>query len=155
MSFGLTKLGAGIGEAVVFFDSELAKDFDYRSKQAGQLCSKMRLMTAPWCGLLRDGHWLDLAREVNAKARSLRQHLSKVPEAKLLFPTEANAVFALFPPAVNTAMLAKGWHYYELAGVGDSRLMSSWATTPAANDRTSRPACSLPSTNTFSDADGV
>ncbi len=132
MSFGLTKLGAGIGEAVVFFDRELAKEFDYRSKQAGHLCSKMRLMTAPWCGLLREGHWLDLAREVNAKAQSLRQRLSALSGAEILFPTEANAVFALFPQAVNDAMLAKDWHYYELAGVGDSRLMCSWVT--AAQD---------------------
>ncbi|MGY8686813.1 MAG: threonine aldolase family protein [Verrucomicrobiales bacterium] len=128
MSFGLTKLGAGIGEAVVFFDRALAEEFDYRCKQAGQLASKMRFLSAAWCGLLRDQSWLRIAKRVNAQAQALRAGLAEISGAELLFPTQANAVFARFPESVNAAMHAKGWHYYELAGLGDSRLMCSWAT---------------------------
>ena len=128
MSFGLTKLGAGVGEAVVFFDRSLAEEFDYRCKQAGQLASKMRFLTSGWCGLLRDDAWIKIARRANAHAQILREQLSEIPGVELLFPTQANAVFAHFPQAVNAAMASKGWHYYELAGIGDSRLMCSWAT---------------------------
>ena len=128
MSFGLTKLGAGVGEAVIFFDPRLAEEFDYRCKQAGQLASKMRFLTACWCGLLRDEAWRGIAERANARAQSLRQRLAAMPEVELLFPTQANAVFVRFPEAVNQAMYDKGWHYYELAGVKDSRLVCSWAT---------------------------
>lgn len=129
MSFGLTKLGAGVGEAVVFFDKSLAVDFDYRVKQAGQLASKMRFVTSAWTALLRDQAWLKIAAEVNARAQQLRSGIETIPGVEILFPTEANAVFAKFSDSVNQAMEAKGWHYYELAGVGDSRLMCSWATS--------------------------
>ncbi len=128
LSLGLAKLGAGLGEAVVIFDHALADEFGNRCKHAAQLASKMRLITAPWCGLLRDRTWRTLAQEVNQRTLDLRQRLSEVPGVELLYPTEANAVFARFPSTVNRAMHAQGWHYYELAGIGDSRLMCSWAT---------------------------
>src|ERR1700752_1671599 len=50
------------GEAALFFDKGLAKDFDYRCKQAGQLASKMRFLAAPWLGLLEGGAWMKNAR---------------------------------------------------------------------------------------------
>ncbi|MBA3274109.1 MAG: threonine aldolase, partial [Chthoniobacterales bacterium] len=57
LTLGGTKNGTGGGEVVVFFKKELAVDFDYRAKQAGQLASKMRFLAAPWAGLLTDGVW--------------------------------------------------------------------------------------------------
>lgn len=128
LSFGMTKLGTGIGEAVVFFDRALAEEFDYRCKQAGQLASKMRFLSAGWCGLLRGEAWRKVAEVANGRARALREAIIGIPGVELLFPTEANAVFARFPDPVKEAMHKKGWHFYELAGIGDSRLMCSWAT---------------------------
>ena len=58
LCFGGTKMGLPVGEAVVFFNRELAEDFAYRCKQAGQLASKMRFLSAPWLGILADGAWL-------------------------------------------------------------------------------------------------
>jgi threonine aldolase len=52
----------GVGDAVVFFDTELAEEFAYRCKQAGQLASKMRYLSAPWLGMLRDGAWSRVTR---------------------------------------------------------------------------------------------
>src|SRR5260370_35294695 len=57
LCFGGTKNGIAIGEAVVFFNAELAREFDYRCKQGGQLASKMRFLSAPWVGMLQDGAW--------------------------------------------------------------------------------------------------
>jgi threonine aldolase len=58
LCFGMTKNGIAVGEAVVFFDGELAREFEYRCKQGGQLASKMRFLSAPWTGMLKDGAWL-------------------------------------------------------------------------------------------------
>ena len=57
LCFGGTKNGMAVGEAVVFFKKELAHEFEYRCKQAGQLCSKMRYLAAPWIGMLETGAW--------------------------------------------------------------------------------------------------
>ena len=69
LCFGGTKNGLPVGEAVVFFDRSLADDFAYRLKQAGQLASKMRFISAPWLGLLDNDVWLRNARHANAMAR--------------------------------------------------------------------------------------
>lgn len=61
LCFGGTKNGMAVGEAILFFNRQLAEDFDYRCKQAGQLASKMRFLSAPWVGLLEDGAWLRMA----------------------------------------------------------------------------------------------
>ena len=60
LCFGGSKNGIALGEAVVFFNPELAREFDYRCKQGGQLASKMRFLSAPWVGMLQDGAWLAL-----------------------------------------------------------------------------------------------
>ena len=54
LCFGGTKNGLPIGEAVVFFDRKQSEDFAWRVKQAGQLASKMRFLTAPWLGVLEN-----------------------------------------------------------------------------------------------------
>src|SRR5208283_3343075 len=69
LCLGGTKNGLGVGDAVVFFDTDLAKEFAYRCKQAGQLASKMRYLSAPWLGLLRDGAWLRHAAHANQMAQ--------------------------------------------------------------------------------------
>jgi threonine aldolase len=55
LSFGGTKNGAMILEAVVFFDLKLADDFLYRRKRAGQLLSKGRFLSAQMLSYLKDG----------------------------------------------------------------------------------------------------
>src|SRR4029079_13570882 len=90
LCFGGGKNGLAVGEAVVFFDRELAREFEWRVKQAGHLNSKMRLVTAPWLALLKDGVWLRNARHANAMAQRLAGHLREVDDVRLMFPVEAN-----------------------------------------------------------------
>lgn len=71
LCFGGTKNGLAVGEIVVFFDKAMAQDFDYRCKQAGQLASKMRFLSAPWLGLLENDVWLENANHANARAQQL------------------------------------------------------------------------------------
>lgn len=128
LCFGGTKNGTQIGEAVVFFNRELAAEFDYRCKQAGQLCSKMRFLSAPWVGMLKNGAWLKHAAHANAMAALLHQELLKIPEARILFPPQANAVFAELPAYVIHALRQHGWKFYTFIGQGGCRLMCAWDT---------------------------
>src|SRR3546814_16110567 len=71
LCFGGTKNGMAAGEAIVFFDTALATDFDYRCKQAGQLAPHMRLLAAPWTRLLESRAWLSNAAPATACAAAL------------------------------------------------------------------------------------
>jgi threonine aldolase len=129
LSFGGTKNGLPFGEAVVFFDRELARHFEYRRKQAGQLASKMRFLSAPWVGALRDGAWLRHAAHANAMAAKLEHGLREIPGVVLAHPREANAVFATLPPAIADALRAQGWRFYsDVDPSGAARLMCAWDT---------------------------
>jgi threonine aldolase len=127
LCFGGTKNGMAVGEAVIFFDTALALDFDYRCKQAGQLASKMRFLSAPWIGLLETGAWLRNAQHANACARLLADRITDLPEAELIFPVEANAVFLQLPAAAMDALRARGWRFYTFIG-GGARFMFAWDT---------------------------
>jgi threonine aldolase len=129
LCFGGTKNGIGIGDAVVFFDPKLAEEFDYRCKQAGQLASKMRYLSAPWVGMLRDGAWLRHAAHANAMAARLEAQLRELPGIKILFPRQANAVFAELPPRAVDALWKCGWQFYTFIAQGGCRLMCAWDTT--------------------------
>ena len=50
---GGTKAGMSPSEALVIFDPALARRFDARLKQAGQLPSKSRFYAAPFVGSVR------------------------------------------------------------------------------------------------------
>jgi threonine aldolase len=129
LSLGGTKNGGGLGEAVVFFNSDLAHEFDYRCKQSGQLASKMRFLAAPWVGMLAEGAWLRYARHANDMAALLESELRKIPEVSLLFPREANSVFAQLPLTAADRLREQGWRFYTFIGQGGARLMCSWDTT--------------------------
>jgi threonine aldolase len=130
LCFGGTKNGIAVGEAVVFFDRELAKEFDYRCKQGGQLASKMRFLSAPWTGMLKDGAWLRNARRANEMAKRLEAGLRSLPGVQIVFPVESNAVFAKIPSAAEHRMHERGWKFYTgVVTPDESRLMCSWDTT--------------------------
>jgi threonine aldolase len=129
LCFGGTKGGLGLTEAVVFFNLDLAQEFDYRCKQAGQLASKMRILSAPWASMICNGHWLRYAHAANEAAQSLAQAFRALG-IEPLFPVEANTVFALLPAPVAASLRQKGWHFYDFIG-GASRFMCSWKVGPA------------------------
>lgn len=128
LCFGGTKNGMAVGEAVVFFDNELAYEFDYRCKQAGQLSSKMRYLSAPWVGMLESGAVLRNAQNANHQAQRLAEKLNSHPNLNLLFPVEANSVFLSLPLDAIKALHDKGWHFYNFIGKGGCRFMCSWDT---------------------------
>ncbi len=125
LCFGGTKNGMAVGEAILFFDRALAEDFDYRCKQAGQLASKMRFLSAPWIGLLESGAWLRNAQHGNACAKLLAAQIAELPNVDLMFPVEANAVFLSAPTEVLDQLRARGWRFYTFIG-GGARFMFAW-----------------------------
>jgi len=129
LCFGGTKNGMAVGEAIIFFNRDLAREFDYRCKQAGQLASKMRFLTAPWIGMLESGAWLTRAANANDCAARLEARLREIPGVEIRFPRQANSVFADFSPEVASALRERGWHFYSFIGSGGARFMCSWETT--------------------------
>src|SRR5207237_6656806 len=105
LCLGGSKNGMGLGEAVVFFNRNLAQEFDYRRKQAGQLASKMRFISAPWVGMLQEGAWLRHAEHANAMAAYLEKQLRTLPQVKQLVPRQAHGVFAV----LSVHLLPRRW----------------------------------------------
>jgi threonine aldolase len=134
LSFGGVKNGLAAGEAVLFFDKTLAHEFEWRVKQAGQLNAKMRLVTAPWVGLLEGDTWLTNARHANAMARRLAERIAKVEGVHLMAPVESNGVFVELGRDVQDRLRRKGWRFYAWGPTG-CRLMCAWDTAPETVDR--------------------
>ena len=128
LSFGGTKNGMGMGEAIVIFNKELSSEFDYRLKQAGQLCSKMRYLSAPWLGMLENDVWLKNAENSNVAAQRLKAGLEELG-VELLYPVQANSVFAKLSDRLIAGMLYRGWKFVKFIAAGGCRIMCSWDTT--------------------------
>jgi threonine aldolase len=130
LCFGGTKNGMAVGEAILFFRHDLAEDFDYRCKQAGQLASKMRFLSAPWVGLLEGDAWLRHARHANECAQLLARLIADIPQVSLMFPVQANGVFLNMAPAAIDRLRERGWRFYTFIG-GGARFMCAWDTDEA------------------------
>ncbi len=141
LSFGATKNGALGVEAVVFFDRELARDFLYRRKRAGQLVSKSRYLGAQMLAYLAHDLWLVNARHANAMADVLADGLRALPGVRVPLPVQANEVFAFMPRALHAALHAAGVRFSVWPGEGPGteacgpdevfvRLLTSFRTTP-------------------------
>ena len=137
LCFGGTKNGMAFGEAILFFDRALAEDFDYRCKQAGQLASKMRFLSAPWVGMLESGAWLRNASHGNACAQRLASQIKGVPGLGVAFPVQANAVFVQATAAQQQALREMGWMFYTFIG-GAARFMFAWDASPEQVDALAR-----------------
>lgn len=126
---GGTKAGMTPTEAVVIFDRKLARRFDARLKQAGQLPSKGRFYAAPFIGMLESGAFVERAAHANAMA----QRLANLTPFTVRHPVEANAVFVEMDDETLSRLHAAGWFVYRFLD-GSVRFMCSWATTPQAVD---------------------
>jgi threonine aldolase len=135
LCFGGVKNGLAVGEAVLFFDRELAREFEWRVKQAGHLNSKLRLVTAPWLALLENGVWLENARHANAMAQRLSERLAGLEGVRPIAPVQSNGVFVELPPSVQAKLRERGWRFYTFLGETGCRLMCAWDTTPDTVDR--------------------
>jgi len=126
---GGTKAGMTPTEAVVLLNRDVARRFDARLKQSGQLPSKGRFYAAPFIGMLETGAFLRHAAHANAMA----QRLAALMPFPLAHPVEANAVFVQMDELTLKRLHATGWFVYRFID-GSVRFMCSWATTPESVD---------------------
>jgi threonine aldolase len=131
LSFGATKNGGMGAEAVVFFAGALARDFKFYRKQGMQLASKMRYLAAQFEALFQDDLWLQNARHSNRMAQLLKRELSKIPEIKIVYPVEANGVFARIPRHAVAKIQKRYFYYVWTEAEPVVRWMCSWDTTEA------------------------
>src|SRR5437868_14032474 len=131
LCFGGIKDGLAVGELVIFFSKERAREFDYRAKQAGQLPSKMRFLAAPWLALLTNDVWLRNARRANSAARNLADAIREC-NAEVTFPTEANAVFFRLDDSAVRILRDEGWDFYKFIEPDIYRVMCAWSVSDAA-----------------------
>ena len=133
VSFGGTKNGLLMGEAVVFLRPELANHFLYVRKQLAQLASKMRFIAVQFDALLGGDLWRRNAAKANAMARRLADAITAIDGIELAYPVQANGVFANLPaPAIERlrdALPAAMPFYVWDEDAGTVRLMCSWDTT--------------------------
>ncbi len=135
LCFGGTKNGLAGAELVIFFNKELAADFDYRLKQAGQLHSKSRFLAAQWCGLLADNVWLRNAQKANRMASELAARLQSKASLWPVFPVESNAVFVRLEEKLARGLEERGWHLYQFVEPDIFRIMCSWTATTSEVDQ--------------------
>lgn len=129
LSFGGTKNGMMYGEAVIFFDKELAQDFKYRRKQGMQLASKMRFISTQFLAFLSNDLWKKNAEHANRMAKLLKKEVSKIHGIEITQKVEANGVFAIIPQDLISVLQEEFFFYIWDEERSEVRWMTSFDTT--------------------------
>jgi threonine aldolase len=128
LSFGGTKIGLVLGEAVVLLRPGLGEGVEYLRKQSMQLASKMRFLAAQFDALLENERWRHAAEHANAMARRLAEGVAGAAGVRVTQSVDANAVFAVLPLEA-TKKLQERWRFYVWdEATGEVRWMCSWDT---------------------------
>jgi len=111
LSFGGTKNGAMVAEALIVMHAGLTADVPYLRKQQTQLISKMRFVAAQFGALMEDDLWRRNAAHSNAMARRLADGAGAVDGVEIVHPVQANAVFARLRPR-HIEALQQDWSFH-------------------------------------------
>jgi threonine aldolase len=135
LSFGATKNGAMGAEALIVMRSGLGADVPYLRKQQTQLTSKMRFVAAQFSALLQDDLWRANAAHANAMARRLAEGTVAVDGVEIVYPVQANAVFARLRPRHIAALQQHDWTFHVWDEGGNVvRWMTAFDTSEADVD---------------------
>lgn len=132
LSFGGTKNGLLMGEAVIVFnrgDNNAADILQYVRKQTTQLYSKSRFIAAQFEAYLNDNLYLKLAQQANSMATYLSEQLSDIPQVKISKSVDSNSVFATIPTQLTEELLKKHYFYIWDEQINEVRWMCSFNTT--------------------------
>jgi len=146
LSFGGTKNGCWMAEAVVLFDKSRAADFAFFHKRAAQLFSKSRFIAAQFEAYLADDLWMRSARHANAMCAKLATAMGKSNRIRLAWQPQANEVFAIMPTTLKDELSGAGARFYDWrppasfdGAIADGetmcRFVTSFATTEADVER--------------------
>ncbi|MDD3052303.1 MAG: low specificity L-threonine aldolase, partial [Candidatus Cloacimonetes bacterium] len=129
LSFGGTKNGMMLGEAVIFFNRELSADFKYIRKQGMQLYSKMRFISAQFSAILENDLFIENAIHANKMAQILYGKIKNVRGLRITQKVETNAIFAIIPHEAIEPLQKKRFFYVWNDEHAEVRWMTSFDTT--------------------------
>ncbi|MBP1931251.1 threonine aldolase family protein [Ammoniphilus resinae] len=129
LSFGGTKNGMMIGEAVVFLRNGLSEEFKYIRKQGMQLGSKMRFISAQFLAMLKNDLWRRNAQQANEMASLLAKRMQKIPQIQITQEVQANAIFAMIPSEYIPVLQESHFFYVWSEQESVVRIMTSFDTT--------------------------
>jgi len=133
LSFGATKNGGALCDAIVVFAPEIADGLAIQLRRAGQVWSKMRFASAQLMAYIADGLWLRLATASNAIAAHIAGGISDVRGLRLIAPVEANELFLELPNGTMDALEADGFQFYRRSATL-ARFVCRFDTTEAEAD---------------------
>lgn len=133
LSFGVTKNGGLLGDAIVVFAPDAAQQIGYHLRRAGLVWSKMRFASAQILAYVHDDLWLELARGANHAAASIAALVRTLPGVTLVAPVEANELFIEMEPAALDALQGNGILFYR-RGPRLGRFVCRWDTSAADID---------------------
>ncbi|MFB6317461.1 threonine aldolase family protein [Saccharicrinis sp. FJH54] len=129
LSFGGTKNGMMIGEAIIIFNKELSYFTKYYRKQGAQLYSKMRFVSAQFLAYFEDDLWIKSAKHANKMAQRLFEKVKDTNGVKITQKVESNGVFAIIPKAVTKPLMDAYFFYYWNENTNEVRWMTAFDTT--------------------------
>jgi threonine aldolase len=129
LSFGGTKNGLMLGEAVLVFNPELSRNTKFFRKQAAQLFSKMRFISAQFIPYLEEEIWKSNALHSNSMAKLLVEMIKDIGKITVTQKVEANGVFAILPREVIPLIREEFFFYDWNESIGEVRWMTSFDTT--------------------------
>lgn len=131
LSFGGSKNGCMMAEALVFFDPDRSRHAPFLHKRAGMLCSKMRFVSAQIAAYLDHDLWLKNAAHANALAQRLADGMCKLKGVRLAAPVETNMVFLVLPQVMADGLKAAGAEFYWIGDfpIPAHRFVTAWNTS--------------------------
>jgi threonine aldolase len=133
MSFGATKNGGALCDAIVVFSPDLADGLAVQLRRAGQVWSKMRFASAQLIAYVENGLWLEMARASNRISARIAAALTEIPGVRLLAPVEANEIFLELPDGAMDALERDGFQFYRRSRTL-ARFVCRFDTTEAEAD---------------------
>ena len=129
VSFGGTKNGMLMGEAVISFREELSDKLKYIRKQSAQLYSKMRYTSCQFLAYFQDDLWKQNAEHANKMAQKLREGILSITDVEFTQPTDANILLLKMQPAIIEHLMREHFFYIWNEQEHEIRLVTSWDTT--------------------------
>lgn len=129
LSFGGTKNGMMMGEAVISFRPEITENLQYYRKQSAQLASKLRYLSAQFIPYLENNLWLENAMKANISAAKLAETLKQYPQIQFTQKVETNQIFFTIPSEPLKKLLERYFFYMWNEENNEARLVTSWDTT--------------------------
>jgi threonine aldolase len=131
LTFGGTKNGLMLGEAICFFKPDLhAGAAAFVQKQSMQLASKMRYIGAQFVALLTGDRWRKYSAHANAMTALLHERLKSIEGLRITREVRCNVIFATLDRAAIERIGREYFFYVFDESLPEVRWMTHWATTP-------------------------